>query len=432
MTDDDSLSEDQNPSSDDRTRGPEATTQQAKTQQTKAPQAETPRVSLDSAEAILAAVPHLLGFYPSHSLVVLGLESKRGRVHVTFRYDLPEPPDSALVPDIADHAVSVLQQQRLRLAVLIAYGPAALVTPVLAPTMKWLGANGITLREVLRAEGGRYWSVLCTDPHCCPPEGVPFDPCSHPTAAAMARAGLEALPDRAALARTLQPPAGSAESIRQSTQRAEQRLCDLGVERWAQEGIEGQQVTAEIGRAELQRAIRCYREGGSITTRDELAWLALLLTDLRVRDDSWARMDPAHVDDHIRLWTDVVRGAATEYAPAPASLLAFVAWQAGRGALATVAVDRALAARPGYSMALLIGDALHAGLPPSAAKLPMTPEQVAKSYADQAGKARSRARTKGQPDSARSRSRRARSGSATSGSTTSGSTTSGASKRPSG
>jgi len=288
--------------------------------------------------------------------------------------------------------------------------------------MDWLEANGIRLREVLRAEGGRYWSVLCGDPRCCPPEGVPFDPCSHPTAAAMAQAGLQALPDRAALARTLQPPAGSAESIRQSTRLAELRLCDLGAERWAREGVEGQQVTAEVGRGELQRAIRCYREGGSITTGDELAWLALLLTDLRVRDDSWARMDPAHVDDHIRLWTDVVRGAAIEYVPAPASLLAFAAWQAGRGALASVAVDRALAARPGYSMALLIGGALQAGLPPSAAKLPMTPEQVARSYAAQSAKARSRERRKRQPDSARSRSGRARSGS----------TTSGASKRPSG
>jgi hypothetical protein len=362
----------------------------------------------------------MLGFYPSHSLVVLGLDGKRGKVHVTFRYDLPEPPDSALAADIADHAVSVLGQQRLRLAVLVCYGPPELVTPVLAPTMKWLGANGISLREVLRAEGGRYWSVLCTDPRCCPPEGVPFDPCSHPTAAAMARAGLEALPDRAAVARTLQAPAGSAQSIRQSTRLAEKRICDLGMERWAQEGGDIQQITAEIGRAELQRAIRCYREGGSITAQDDLAWLALLLADLRVRDDAWARMDPAHVDDHIRLWTDVVRGCAVDYIPAPASLLSFVAWQAGRGALASVAVDRALAARPGYSMALLIGGALQAGLPPSAVKLPMTPEEVARSYAARSRKTRTR--KKRQPESAPSRSGR----------TPSGTTTSGASKRPSG
>jgi hypothetical protein len=406
------------------------------------PTPATRRLSLGAPDAILAAVPHMLGFYPSHSLVVLGLGGKRNRVHVTFRYDLPEPPDAVLAADIADHAVSVLRRQRLRLAALVGYGPAGLVMPVLVPTVDCMLASGIRLHEVLRAEGGRYWSVVCDDPCCCPPEGRPFDPCSHPAAAAMAEAGLRALPDRAALARTLQPPAGSAQSIRESTRRAEQRLCDLGTQWWAeraggqpedsdrqdcagrqasdrQDG-DLQQVTAETGRAELQGAIRCYREGGSVTSGDELAWFAVLLADLRVRDDAWARMDPAHVDDHIRLWTDVVRGAAVEYVPAPASLLAFVAWQAGRGALGSVAVDRALAARPGYSMGLLIESALQAALPPSAAKLPMTPEQVARSYAAQYAKARKPRRR--QPDSARSSPAGSRSGA----------TTRGASKRPSG
>jgi hypothetical protein len=42
-----------------------------------------------------------------------------------------------------------------------------------------------------------------------------------------------------------------------------------------------------------------------------------------------------------------------------------------------------LDADPNYSMALLIADALHAGLPPSAARLSMTPKQVAASYARQ-------------------------------------------------
>ena len=46
-----------------------------------------------------------------------------------------------------------------------------------------------------------------------------------------------------------------------------------------------------------------------------------------------------------------------------------------------MAVERALAADPAYSMALLIGEAVQAGFPPSAARLPMTPEEVADSYA---------------------------------------------------
>jgi Domain of unknown function (DUF4192) len=350
-----------------------------------------PRLTLETPDAILATIPHMLGFYPSQSLVVLGLSGRTGKVRVTFRYDLPDPPDSVLALDIAEHAVAVLRQQRLRLAVLVGYGAPALVIPVLAMAMDALELNRIQLREALRADGGRYWSVLCDDSSCCPPEGRSFDPGSHPAAAVLAEAGLTALPDRAALSRTLLPPAGRTEVIRESTRRAEQLLLDLGRRDWQAMGEDPRQVTAKAGRTAVQRAIGRYREGGAIDDGNQLAWLAVLLADLRVRDDAWARMEPAHWEAHIRLWTDVVRGAATEYVPAPASLLGYVAWQAGRGSLAMVAIDRALTAQPGYSMAALIGGAVQAGLPPSAAKLPMSPSQVAASYATQEADRRRRA-----------------------------------------
>jgi hypothetical protein len=92
-------------------------------------------------------------------------------------------------------------------------------------------------------------------------------------------------------------------------------------------------------------------------------------------------MDPDYQEAHRRLWTDVVRRAGLAYRPAPACLLAFVAWQAGEGTLANIAIERALDADPNYSMALLLGDILDAGVPPSEARLPMTPEEVAESYA---------------------------------------------------
>jgi hypothetical protein len=63
-------------------------------------------------------------------------------------------------------------------------------------------------------------------------------------------------------------------------------------------------------------------------------------------------------------------------------LLGFVAWQCGDGALANVALDRALADDPRYSMALLLRQVITAGAPPSMARLPMTPEEVAASYDD--------------------------------------------------
>jgi hypothetical protein len=81
----------------------------------------------------------------------------------------------------------------------------------------------------------------------------------------------------------------------------------------------------------------------------------------------------------------VVRRAEPAYLPSPACLLAFTAWQSGNGALANVALDRALAVDPGYSMALLLRDTIDAGAPPSLARLPMTPEEVAASYGTEDG-----------------------------------------------
>jgi hypothetical protein len=109
------------------------------------------------------------------------------------------------------------------------------------------------------------------------------------------------------------------------------------------------------------------------------------IADLRVRDDAWARMDPEHRQAHRRLWADVVTAAAAEFVPAPAALLAFTAWQCGEGALANLALERALAADPEYSLALLLAQAIQSGLPPSAARPPMTPQEVAASYAGPGG-----------------------------------------------
>ncbi len=260
-------------------------------------------------------------------------------------------------------------------------GPEHLAAPVIGSTAVRLLASGIDLHEVLRADGGRYWSMLCDEPSCCPPEGRSYDPGSHPAAAAMAGAGLVAQPDREALARTLQRTAGTADLISRATVHALARLEDLLGLGEAEGDRDPQLRATRTGRREIQRAIRRYRCGGSIDSIEHLAWLAVLLSDIRVRDDAWARMHPPYRDQHCRLWTDVLRSAALDYVPAPASLLAFTAWQAGNGALASMAIDRALSANPSYSMAHLLAEAIEAALPPSAARMPMTPAAVAASYA---------------------------------------------------
>jgi hypothetical protein len=147
----------------------------------------------------------------------------------------------------------------------------------------------------------------------------------------------------------------------------------------AGEPVSARRLTNVLGQLAVREAIRRYREGEPVDPEDA-AWLTVALRQVRVRDDAWARMDTEHRDAHQRLWTDLTRLARPGYVAAPAALLAFVAWQSGDGALANVALDRALADNPRYSMALLLREALDAGAPPAMARLPMTPEEVAAAY----------------------------------------------------
>jgi hypothetical protein len=345
-----------------------------------------PQIKVASIGDLLAVIPHLLGFHPDVSLVVVALTGRRpgtsaGRIKVTFRYDLPDPPDPKAAGAITEHAVAVLHSLRIGMAVIVGYGPGRLVTPLADRFRAALPTAGITLRDVLRVEDGRYWSYLCGNPGCCPAEGVAFESSGHPATAALRSAGRDPLPDRAALAATIAPVTGlAAESMELATARALDRAGRMFAQARRQRRPRGAlRLLIEGGRRAVREAIAVYRDGGQLDD-DAIAWLSLALTDVRVRDDAWARMDPRYQAAHQRLWTDVVRRARPRFVPAPASLLAFTAWQAGDGALANIAVQRALEADSGYSMARLIGRAVEAGLPPSAARLPMTPEEVEASY----------------------------------------------------
>jgi hypothetical protein len=331
---------------------------------------------------LLAVVPWLLEFQPSNSMVVVGTEPPRDQVKLTLRYDLPDPPDAAVAVAISSHAASVLAAQGINSAVAVGYGPAHLVTPVTDALREHAPQAGIAMTELLRAENDRYWSYLCSDPGCCPPEGLPFDVTDHPAVQALAGAGpARVLSSRAELAATVAAVDGDvAEAMDRATRKAEEQVARL-VARAARSGRRAsiRRLIATAGLRAVGEAIKRYRRGSSVGP-ETAAWLTVVLRDLRVRDDAWARMLPEQRDAHLRLWTDLTRMARPGYVRAPASLLAFVAWQAGNGALANVALDRALAEDPYYSMARLLRQALDSGAPPSLARLPMTPEEVAASY----------------------------------------------------
>jgi hypothetical protein len=310
--------------------------------------AEPRVIRIGTPAGLLDAIPLLIGFEPADSLVVLGC--RRGGVMVTLRYDLDL--QGRPVADIAEHPVAILAGNDARTLVAVGYGPAGAVDPLIAAIARATAGTGVVMPLALRVEDGRYF----TYDEDGPAEGTPFTAARHPGV----------LASREELAAHLAPAGGpDAEMMAQATAQA---------------------AAGPSGRvrslAAMADVIARYRDGGHLAGYDEAACLLAALRHLCVRDDAWARMDPAHKAAHLRLWTDLTRQAPAGHIAAPASLLAFVAWQRGNGALANVALDRALADDPRYSMGQLLRQVIESGAPPSLAVPPMTPEEVAASYDD--------------------------------------------------
>jgi hypothetical protein len=241
--------------------------------------------------------------------------------------------------------------------------------------LRLLGDAGIEVIEALRADGARNWSYVCTRAECCPPDGRPYDPVAGRVAARATVDGLVALSGREELQGTVTPLGGRArEGMRAATEVAvngvRARLTGMPVP----EEFPGVFVTEGLGR--LRAAIERSAAGGRLTDR-EAASLGLDLAVIRVRDEAWTMMCDDTENAHIALWADLTRRLEPPFVPPAASLLAAAAWRRGDCALATIAVERALAEAPAYSMATLLAEGLSQLVSPAVLRTRMpTPREL--------------------------------------------------------
>ncbi|AEB44311.1 DUF4192 domain-containing protein [Micromonospora maris] len=322
----------------------------------------TEKLTLRSPADVVTAVPYLLGFHPTDASIVV-IVSRHGRVVFAARTDLPAPDAPAhQIRDLAGRLIPVLhQQQPITELLLVGYGTAEHVDPALHAVRDTFTAEGMTVQEILRVTGTRFVSLLCDNRACCPPEGTPFDPTASLVAVQATAAGLVAFPDRAAVAARFAPLTGAArDRMQQATDTAVARLEALLAD-----------DTAAVDEAGPQAVRAALRHPDRALTDDEAAWLTVLLVRLSVRDLA-ADLSPP-TDQYVTFWTDITRRAHETLVPAPATLLAITAWRCGDGALAAMAAERALQVDPGYRLADLLLQALHAGLPPSMFEQTATP-----------------------------------------------------------
>lgn len=319
---------------------------------------------LPAALADVAAVPGLLGFQPGRSLVCIGHRPGHGPV-VTLRYDLPGRPDIRAAAHAASHAAGVLTANRATAVTVIGYGPEDLAAGPACAAGVAAAEAGLRVTGQLRVDGDRFW-CLCGEPGCAAGRPLPREA---PAAGAQQP---RVLASREALAAVvaLDPGSGKVGRAAVAAQRAMM--------------AKGRRRAVEDAYGIVRNLIGFYRNGG--TAGPPAAATALAAVGLTpARDLAWSMMDPRWAPQHEKLWTDLTRLAPPAYRAAPATLLAFTAWQQGNGALANVALDTALAANPRYAMAHLVRGALDAGRPPAAARLPMTPEDVIASWDPQLG-----------------------------------------------
>jgi hypothetical protein len=321
-------------------------------------------IRVSTPEQFLAVIPLLLGYQPHDCLILVGVAPPAGRVTGIISCAFPDPADPATAACIARDARDVLAAQGATVILAAGYGPGPLVTPLADALRAYCGEPGPVLGECLRVHEGRYWSYLC--PGTCHPGEGTVPPAAVLPAQFVARAQAAA---------TFDSLAGAAASqMAAETRRCERIALAYITRAGAAPGTaQAARVLAGYGAAAVTAIIRVYRDRGPVPAASAFAWLCVVLRVTEVRDSAWTQMDPRYADDHLRLWTDLVRRAQPGYIAAPAAMLAFTAWQSGDIPLAHAALDRAQADNPDYSLARLLRDVISAGVPPSGAVLPRHP-----------------------------------------------------------
>ncbi len=306
---------------------------------------------------LLQAIPYLLGFHPTRSLVLVGLDA--GLLVVTARLDLADAESGAIA-----HTLDAMTRGGSTSVVAAVYddeagsdGLGTLAWERLVVTLDRDAERAdCEVLDVLLVAGGRWWSFSCGSADCCPPAGreVPAEPT--PFTAAATFDGIVALPDRGAL-EALLDPLPDRERLAGAIESAEHAAV--------QETLDGhaRRYQRSVKRA-LFAAARASDEAGWAGPSDaDVARFGVALSSTAIRDAVWMAVDDGRLDGRP-LWCDLSRRLPSPYDAAALFLFGWAAWRCGDGTLAGIAAERAVGSDPNYSAADLLLAALTRGVDP--------------------------------------------------------------------
>ena len=335
------------------------------------------QITLAGTGSMLALIPHLLGFHPSPgALVVLSLRGSALGGAMCASPDLVTDP----LPTKERFAASLrpLLRGGPNGAVVVYYGRVTdSATRMVARISSAIVGEGVTVHEQVAAGQESWQHFSCT---CCPPEGTPMTEEDGSVQEYALRVGTTPATSREALRASLESgdrsPGVAAEIERVQ---GEQGGMEKGAFCWGlilnQAGPFTDVPDHAVARAALvlgssipfRDALLCHLCPGFLPANEDhmSAGIAVLIEDI---PRPWAEAQPTEAEARALLERMIAICAALPDGNACPSLtlLGAVAWWYGFGTQARCAIERARTVDPTYRLAMLLEEALQAGLTPQA------------------------------------------------------------------
>ncbi len=319
---------------------------------------------------LAAGLPHLLGYRPAESVVLVALGGETGRrVGLVVRADIPPAEHARELAAVLARNLAT-DDPRAAMAFVVSEAPDERVPLLPAGVgpgggcaddlphrslvhalLLALDAVDLPVEQALLVRRDRWWDYDCPGACCAPGAGTPLPTTVGELEVATVAAGTVVAADRAELERRLDPPDGSARAAMEAAVLRTAPLAPAG------RSAARRRIRSAVARSRPGREQERPRD-------EEVARLVWSLRRPEVRD--WALLLSLGEDASAAeaLWTECARRAPSPLDAFPAALVAVCAWLRGDGALANIALDRALDSEPLNPLAGLLADALAACVAP--------------------------------------------------------------------
>ncbi|MGM1060607.1 DUF4192 domain-containing protein [Saccharothrix sp. Mg75] len=298
---------------------------------------------------LIAASPHLIGYYPSDALLINIIVDDL--IELTMCAELP---DDSLSDSLVDQIATVVARHPGAAVIGVVVGggePEGLLLPRTALVTRLRRTiteydTSLHMFWTTAVTAGAQWRDYDNPFHT----GALPDPKTSLLAVKAAAQGLHVFDSRDDRLAVVRPDPQNALARRAN-------MIDLlpDQDRWR---------SARDSYRLVMHQVRRTGERSEALSDQDVAVLAVALSDPMVRDACIATAAGEHAHAAEQLWTELTRACPTPECAEPAVLLALSAYLRGDGGLAALALDRAETAVPGHRLAALLGTALDNQIPP--------------------------------------------------------------------